>query len=146
MVNFEFFVTLQLVSNNYSCCDWQVERPRIEKKQVTSEHPVIKRKKKKYKDPDNLCKNMRTNHRCWVLFLLSFLLPVVVREILCGDKTKPLQCTCKSDLKCLFSNNIFVIKHFIMLVIKFGLRGKVLIYRTAIGSTNCYCYCYCYYY
>ncbi|XP_022790762.1 supervillin-like isoform X2 [Stylophora pistillata] len=32
----------------------EVERPRIEKKQVTSEHPVIKRKKKKYKDPDNL--------------------------------------------------------------------------------------------
>ena len=36
--------------------NWQVERPRIEKKPVTSEHPVIKRKKKKYKDPDNLCK------------------------------------------------------------------------------------------
>ncbi|XP_078345017.1 uncharacterized protein LOC144630533 isoform X1 [Oculina patagonica] len=34
--------------------DTEVERPRIEKKQVTSEHPVIKRKKKKYKDPDNL--------------------------------------------------------------------------------------------
>ena len=38
------------------CLNWQVERPRIEKKPVTSEHPVIKRKKKKYKDPDNLCK------------------------------------------------------------------------------------------
>ncbi|XP_032218251.1 supervillin isoform X2 [Nematostella vectensis] len=28
--------------------------PRVEKKAVTSEHPVIRRKKKKYKDPDNL--------------------------------------------------------------------------------------------
>jgi len=36
--------------------DTEVERPRIEKKPVASEHPVIKRKKKKYKDPDNLCK------------------------------------------------------------------------------------------
>lgn len=40
----------------YVSCNLQVERPRIEKKQVTSEHPVIKRKKKKYKDPENLCK------------------------------------------------------------------------------------------
>lgn len=34
--------------------DTEVERPKIEKKQVTSEHPVIRRKKKKYKDPENL--------------------------------------------------------------------------------------------
>ena len=37
-------------------CWKQVDKPRIEKKPVTSEHPVIRRKKKKYKDPDNLCK------------------------------------------------------------------------------------------
>ncbi|XP_067018746.1 uncharacterized protein [Acropora muricata] len=41
--------------------DTEVERPRIEKKPVTSEHPVIKRKKKKYKDPDNLWRRHTVN-------------------------------------------------------------------------------------
>ncbi|XP_031559748.1 supervillin-like isoform X2 [Actinia tenebrosa] len=35
--------------------------PKIEKKQITSEHPVIKRKKKKYKDPDNLWRRHTIN-------------------------------------------------------------------------------------